>query len=82
MLLKKGAQIDKCMEVNGDKWGCTPLHCAYCVGRDDIVQLLNRYGADISLSNENEPRPNEIAEHFNRESTVKLLLAFSAAPNL
>lgn len=82
MLLKKGAQINKCMEVNGDKWGCTPLHCAYCVGRDDIVQLLNRYGADISLSNENEPRPNEIAEHFNRESTVKRLLAFSAAPNL
>lgn len=83
MLLKKGAQTNKCMQVHvfGDKWECTPLHCAYCFRSDDIVKLLQNYGTDINLSSENEPRTNEITEYFNRKSTVKPLLAFSAANN-
>lgn len=70
MLLEKGAQTNKCMEVYGETWGCTPVHCAYCFIRDDIVKLLHGYGANTSISNENEPTPNEITEYFNRESTV------------
>ena len=51
----------------------TPLHWAVQRGYEDSVEVLLRYGADVSLENKFGKTPFDIATGKNRTDIIELL---------
>ena len=51
----------------------TPLHWAVQRGYEDSVEVLLRYGADVSLENKFGKTPFDIATGRNRTDIIELL---------
>ena len=51
----------------------TPLHWAVQRGFEDSVEVLLRYGADVSLENKFGKTPFDIATGKNRTDIIELL---------
>ena len=51
----------------------TPLHWAVQRGFEDSVEVLLRYGADVSLENKFGKTPFDIATGRNRTDIIELL---------
>jgi ankyrin repeat protein len=70
-------QLDKGIvdvESRGDKQGATPLHVASYYGREDIVNLLLRYNADVNRGNAKGTNALHLAAQANHKNIVEILL--------
>jgi ankyrin repeat protein len=64
-----------------DKDGSTPLHCATGKGRQEVVALLIKSGADVNAQNTNDhwgTTPLHAAAHANQAAIAQLLIEHGA----
>lgn len=57
-----------------DKAGWTSVHKAAAEGQLEVVELLMKRGADISVSNENRSTPFKSAAHGGHKKVMELLM--------
>jgi ankyrin repeat protein len=76
-VLSKGLDINEASK-SGDAIGWTPLHFAVANGKDDLVTLLIRNGANVNAVAEGGFTPLLLAENNEYEEIVKQLKAAGA----
>ncbi len=79
--VKELVKMDSSLMSARDIDGSTPLHCACWKGREEVVAVLLKAGADVNAENANEhwgTTPLHAAAHANQKKIAELLIAHGA----